>query len=131
MHYAVRYPNWLLFSSSVVAINIVSWGRFLPQNKSERPEEGDGDLSAMAKQNGSIRSGRHYSIVFNAQPLFAVIPITELSWTTRTTMMAMMIMILRSPTQTFDTRQEETASLKQQNTDYYTEVHQHGKKNME
>ena len=43
-------------------------------------------------------------------------------------MMAMMIMILRSPTQTFDTRQEVTASLKQQNTDYYTEVHQHGKK---
>ena len=44
------------------------------------------------------------------------------------TMMAMMIMILRSPTQTFDTRQEVTTSLKQQNTDYYTEVHQHGKK---
>ena len=67
---------FLQFSSCIC---IVFWGRFLLQTKSERPEEGDGDISAMAKQNGSIRSGRHYSIAFNAQPLFAVIPIPELS----------------------------------------------------
>ena len=67
---------FLQFSSCIC---IVFWGRFLLQTKSERPEEGDGDISAMAKQNGSIRSGRHYSIAFNAQPLFAVIRIPELS----------------------------------------------------
>ena len=67
---------FLQFSSCIC---IVFWGRFLLQTKSKRPEEGDGDISAMAKQNGSIRSGRHYSMVFNAQPLFAVIPTPELS----------------------------------------------------